>query len=161
MKFKMFSLKISYLIIALIIGLLSCQKKDTTHLEKKIAVQIVEYIINKDTILKYKYSREVFLHITSQKLGKNHYKSYIVLNGLQPNFNNFKTEKLKIKGIETIIYYSTDNSDFNLPNPFFVPDSKHWEFLIETLDNEIMMNKLEPVYIYGESNSVQIDELDF
>ena len=139
------------ILIILLFGIISCEKMDSDAIEKRIAEKIAKHVIEKDSLNMYTYSEEVLLHIKSEKLNEENYKTYVSLNGLKSKSTEFKTEKLNINGFETIIYYSESKTDLSLPNSFFVPDSKSWNFLSEIIENDIILSQLE-LQISNEEN---------
>ena len=149
------------IIIFLLIGILGCQEKNSESLEKKIAEKIAKHIIEKDSLKLNKYSREVFLHIKSEKLNGRNFKTYVSLNSLKSKAPEFRIEKLNINGIETFIYYSLSKSEFNLPEPFFVPDSKSWNFLSEITGKQILVSELKFVMSKSEIKIEELNEIDF
>jgi hypothetical protein len=139
------------ILIILLFGIISCEKMDSDAIEKRIAEKIAKHVIEKDSLNMYTYSEEVLLHIKSEKLNEENYKTYVSLNSLKSKSTEFKTEKLNINGFETIIYYSESKTDLSLPNSFFVPDSKSWNFLSEIIENDIILSQLE-LQISNEEN---------
>jgi hypothetical protein len=139
------------ILIILLFGIISCEKMDSDAIEKRIAEKIAKHVIEKDSLNMYTYSEEVLLHIKSEKLNEENYKTYVSLNSLKSKSTEFKTEKLNINGFETIIYYSESKTDLSLPNSFFMPDSKSWNFLSEIIENDIILSQLE-LQISNEEN---------
>lgn len=153
--------KIKVLII-LLFGILGCKKADSENTERRVAKKIAKHIIERDSLKMYRYSEGVSLHIKSEKLNDENYKTYASLNGLKPKSNEYKTEKLNISGFETIIYFSKPRTKFNLPGAFFVPDAKRWNFLAEFLGNDIMLNELTFIILnQGYGIEDEPDETDF
>ncbi|WP_179350061.1 hypothetical protein [Winogradskyella pacifica] len=152
--------KIKILII-LLFGIIGCEKTDSDDIEKRFAEKIAKHIIEKDYLNMYKYSGEVLLHIKSEKLNEGNYKTYVSLNGLKSKSTKFKTEKLNINGFETIIYYSESKTDLSLPNSFFVPDAKSWNFLSEIMDNHITLNRLNLIITVDETGIEDLNIIDF
>ena len=150
------------IILLLLIGLLaSCKKTDSYNTEKKIAEKIAKYIIKKDSLNLERYSGEVFLHINSKAINDRNYRTYVTLNGLEPNSTEFKTEKTTISGFNTLIYYSLAESKLSIPGAFFVPDSKSWWFLSELNQNEIFLNELKPIIEINKGEIEKEEETDF
>ncbi|WP_283643211.1 hypothetical protein [Croceibacter atlanticus] len=149
------------ILIILLFGILGCAKTDSDNAEKRIAEKIAKHVIEKDSLKMYKYSGEVSLHIKSKKLNEETYKTYVSFNGLKSKSTEFRTEKLNINGFETIIYYSKSKTEFSLPDPFFVPDSKSWDFLSEFIENEIILSQLKYELSNEESGIEEPIEIDF
>jgi hypothetical protein len=147
--------------IILLFGIISCEKMDSDGIEKRIAENIAKHVIEKDSLNMYKYSGEVLLHIKSEKLNEENYKTYVSLNSLKSKSTEFKTEKLNINGFETIIYYSESKTDLSLPDSFFVPDSKSWDFLSEIIENEIILSRLKYELSNEENDIEELNEIDF
>ncbi|WP_299278036.1 hypothetical protein [uncultured Psychroserpens sp.] len=149
------------ILIILLFGISGCKKADSHVIEKRIAEKIVKHVIENDSLKFRTYSREVSLHVKSEKLNEENYKTYVTLNPLKSKSAEFKTEKLNINGFETIIYYSKSKAEFNLPEPFFVPDSKSWEFLSEIAEKHIMLSQLKLVISIEENGIENLNEIDF
>ncbi|APY06817.1 hypothetical protein BWZ20_00240 [Winogradskyella sp. J14-2] len=129
--------------------------------EKRIAERIAKHIIEKDSLKNYTYSGDIFLHIKSERLNDKNYKTLISLNGLKSKSTEFRAERINIDGFETIIYYDKSKSEYNLPEPFFVPDSKGWSFLAELIEDEIVLRKLELEVSIDKNETEELDEIDF
>jgi len=149
------------ILIILLFGILGCEKTYSDNVEKRIAEKIAKHVIEKDSLKMYKYSGEVYLHIKSKKLNEETYKTYVSFNGLKSKSTEFRTEKMNISGFETIIYYSKSKTEFSLPDPFFVPDSKSWGFLAELIEDEIVLNKLKLEMSIDKNETEELDEIDF
>tara|TARA_B110000114_G_C14808519_1_gene283729 strand:+ start:77 stop:541 length:465 start_codon:yes stop_codon:yes gene_type:complete len=149
------------ILIILLFGIIGCEKTDSDDIEKRIAEKIAKHVIEKGSLNMYKYSGEVLLHIKSEKLNEENYKTYVSLNGLKSKSTEFKTEKLNINGFETIIYYSESKTDLSLPNSFFVPDAKSWNFLSEIMDNHITLNELNLIISIDETGIEELNVIDF
>ncbi|QXP59632.1 hypothetical protein [Olleya sp. HaHaR_3_96] len=149
------------ILIILLFGIIGCKKTDSDAIEKRIAEKTAKHVIEKDSLNMCKYSGEVLLHIKSEKLNEKNYKTYVTLNGLKSKSTEFKTEKLNINGFETIIYYSESKTDLCLPNSFFVPDYKSWNFLSEIIENDIILSQLK-LELSNEKNGIEeLNEIDF
>ena len=149
------------ILIILLFGIIGCEKTDSDAIEKRIAEKIAKHVIEKDSLNMYTYSGEVLLHIKSEKLNEENYKTYVSLNGLKSKSTEFKTENLNINGFETIIYYSESKTDLSLSNSFFVPDSKSWNFLSEIIENDIILSQLK-LELSNEKNGIEeLNEIDF
>ena len=142
-----------YLILSCI--LISCDEKKCELKEKNIAQEVAKYLIIEDSIALKKYSGDNFLHITSQKINDNYFKTFVTLNGLKPTKS--MNEEIDIKGFKTFIYYSS-STNLNYPDVFFVPDAEYWDFLVEVKNEEIVLNKIERVH---SNIKYEIDESDF
>ncbi len=129
--------------------------------EKRIAERIAKHVIKKDSLKNYTYSEDVFLHIKSERLNDKNYKTFISLNGLKSKSTEFRTERINIDGFETVIYYDKSKSEYNLPEPFFVPDSKGWSFLAELIEDEIILSKLDLEMSIDKNETEELDEIDF
>jgi hypothetical protein len=101
------------------------------------------------------------LHIKSEKLNEENYKTYVSLNGLKSKPTEFKTKKLNINGFATVIYYSESKTELSLPNSFFVPDAKRWNFLSEIIENDIILSQLELQISNKENGIEELNEIDF
>ena len=146
---------IIYFITLIFLFTLSCKKKDTNQLEKRIAIEVADYIIEKDSLKKFSYSSDMYIHINSNKLNENHFKTFVSFNGLKPEFNDSEFEKINVNGFETFIYYT-----FELNDSFYIPDSKSHNFLIEYYDDEIILNELS--WITKKDESIEeLEDLDF
>lgn len=154
--------KIKVLLIVLFFGINGCEKinSDTTT-EKRIAEKIAKHIIENDSLKKHTYSSDVFLNIISEKLNDKNYKTLISLNGLKSKSTEFKTESINIDGFKTIIYYNISKIEYNLPDQFFVPDSRNWSFLVELIGNDIILYKMELEIKKDHSTDEKLDEIDF
>ena len=146
---------IIYFITLISLFTLSCEKKDSNQLEKRIAIKVAEYVIEKDSLKKFSYSSDMYLHINSNKLNENHFKTFVSFNGLKPEFNDSEFEKINVNGFETFIYYT-----FELNDSFYIPDSKSHNFLIEYYYDEIILNELTWITKKDESLE-ELEDLDF
>ncbi|WP_157358276.1 hypothetical protein [Winogradskyella sp. J14-2] len=153
--------KIKVLTIVFIFGIFGCGKMNSDGTEKRIAERIAKHIIEKDSLKNYTYSGDIFLHIKSERLNDKNYKTLISLNGLKSKSTEFRAERINIDGFETIIYYDKSKSEYNLPEPFFVPDSKGWSFLAELIEDEIVLRKLELEVSIDKNETEELDEIDF
>ena len=153
--------KIKVLIIVFIFGIVSCGKMNSDGTEKRIAEKIAKHIIKKDSLKNDIYSGDVILHIKSERLNEKNYKTRISLNGLKSKSIEFRTERINVDGFETIIYYNRSKSEYNLPKPFFVPDSKSWIYLSELIEDEIVLHKMELEVPNDKNETIKLDENDF
>lgn len=153
----------NYVKVILIISLIfySCNKIDSNNIENRIAENIVKLIIENDSLKSFNYSSEVFLHIKSQKLNKNSFRTYVTLNGTLNESVQGSVQKLNIDGFETIVYYSEDSGEFDLPNPFWVLHSKHWNFITEVAGNELVSYQLNRIYPENNNEIEDTFEIDF
>jgi hypothetical protein len=149
------------ILIILLFGIIGCEKTNSNAIENRIAEKIAKHIIEKDSLNMYKYSGEVLLHIKSEKLNEENYKTYVSLNGLKSKPTEFKTKKLNINGFATVIYYSESKTELSLPNSFFVPDAKRWNFLSEIIENDIILSQLELQISNKENGIEELNEIDF
>ncbi len=134
---------------------LSCEKKNSNKLEKRIGIEVAEYIIEHDSLKKFSYSNDMYLHINSNKLNENHFKTFVSFNSLKPEFNDSEFERIDVNGFETFIYYT-----FELNDSFYIPDSKSHNFLIEYYGNEIILREL--IWIVKKDESLEeLEDLDF
>jgi len=160
-------MKIKFLILIIsTILIFGCNEKKTQNensdtIEKRIAEKIAKHVIENDSLKMYKYSGEVLLHIISEKLNEENYKTYVSINGLKPKSTEFKGEKLNIEGFNTVIYYSKSKAEFNLPESFFVAHSKSWNFLSEFVGNDIILSQLKFVISNEENGIEELNEIDF
>ena len=153
--------KIKILIIVLFFGIIGCEKLNSNATEKRIAEKIAKHVIEKDSLKNYTYSGDVFIHIKSERLNDKNYKALVSLNGLKSKSTEFRNEKLNINGFETIVYYDKSKAEYSLPEPFFVPDSKSWNFLVELIEDEIILSKLELEISNDKNDTDELDESVF
>ncbi|WP_299716637.1 hypothetical protein [uncultured Tenacibaculum sp.] len=153
--------KIKIFIIVFIFGFVGCEKMNSDRTEKRIAERIAKHVIEKDSLKNYTYSGDVFLHIKSERLNDENYKTLISLNGVKSKSIEFRNDRIIIDGFEIIIYYDKSKSEYNLPEPFFVPDSKGWSFLAELIEDNIILSKLELEISVDKKEIEELDEIDF
>lgn len=86
-----------------------------------------------------------YLHVKLEKLTNGYYLSQISINSLIPKKFSRKFDYL---GFEVYLYSSDTNKTNKFDDsPFFVPDSRNWDFLLFTRDNEII--SIRQLTIYG------------
>ena len=153
--------KIKVFILVFIFGFISCKKMNSVGTEKLIAERIAKHIIEKDSLKNYTYSGEASFHIKSRKINNVTYKTYVSFNSLKSKSTELKTEKVNIDGFQTIIYYSELNNEFNLPGPFWVPDSRGWNFLTELIEDEIILYKLKQEMSTDINEIEELNEINF
>jgi len=71
------------------------QNENSDNIEKRIAEKIAKHVIENDSLKIYKYSGEVLLHIKSEKLNEENYKTYVSLNGLKSDSADLKSVPTK------------------------------------------------------------------
>ena len=148
-------------ILIIFFGIIGCEKTESNAIEKRIAEKIANHVIENDSLNENIYSRKVLLHIKSEKLNDKNYKTYVSLNSQNSNLSESETEKLSINGFETIIYYSKSKSIFDLPEPFWIPDTKSWSFSSEIIENDIMISEQESVISNDENGADELNKIDF
>ena len=150
------------IIISLLVSVvsISCDNKQSEDFERKIATDIAEFLIENDTLNLKQYSNDIALHIAFRRLNEKTYKTFVSLNGLKTKSDKLRKEEIMIGELKTIIYYSQSNLELDLPEPFFVPDTKGWIFLAEYYNNELFISQLTKIYLDKNSTTELPDELD-
>ncbi len=150
-----------FILSTLLISFNSCKSKEAELKELKIAKKIAHYLIEKDSLNFYNYSNEVYLHISSERLNQDTFKTLVTLHGLTTKSIDLKKEEFTIKGLKTIVYSNGTNGENKLADVFYVPDAKSWSFFSEYYYDEIWLNQLSRIYFDKELATPLPDELDF
>lgn len=120
-----------------------CEKAETNLTEKRIAIKVVNQILEKNSINKTNFSNEVFIHVKSINSKKGRYKTRVSINSLKPESNAVKRDSVNISGFTVFIYYDKPKNKSQLPAAFFVPDARSWNFSTEIVKNEIIITELK------------------
>lgn len=128
--------------------------------EKLIIHNLVEYIIEKDSLSQFTYSKQPLIHVVTEDTGNNQIKTHVTINNIISDKKDYITDTITIKSFKTIIY-KTPNKTFNLPAPFFVPDSRSYLFLTEIIDSTFFSYELKPIFYKFKSDSTNIEFTDF
>ncbi|CAL2110066.1 protein of unknown function [Tenacibaculum sp. 190130A14a] len=124
-------------------------------------MRIAKYLIQQDSLHVYRYSGKVYLHLYSEAINKNAYKTYASVNGLTSESLDFTSEETTIDGFPTVFYYSLSDKK-NIPTVFYVPDAKSWQFFSQLLNDDIYLNELKPIYEFDQKDLEKEDfEPDF
>lgn len=108
---------------------------------EQYAKKVILKISNKEKITEIGRN---YLHIKIEKLVGGYYLSHISINSLRPKKYSSKFNYL---GFEVYLY-SSENSERTKfdDSPFFVPDSRQWDFLLFIRDSEIISIKQLTIY---------------
>lgn len=153
------SIKSVIIVLCYLFALQSCyaQKENSKEL-KEITTTLIERLYEKENLSSITFDSKQYFHCKFQSLNDDFYLINVVMSSYRPL--KPVCQNLNVKDIEVFVYAECKSkpilpNESNSINPFFVPDSKFWSFLISTKGERIMIKQL--VYYNVDDNSVPDD----